>query len=122
MERIPETAEASLAAIFDLTKLGMAMAAITKMMATTISNSMSENPFSRTISPLFRQTHRTSRPRGKLGSPLLPPILLAKSGTRGRRVHGSITTRVFERQCPKPYENGKDYDSTHYPGYLPLQG
>src|SRR5690348_13053410 len=41
------TAAASLACIFECMRLGMAMAEIIKMMVTTISNSMRENPFSR---------------------------------------------------------------------------
>src|SRR6185312_11672141 len=46
MVRIEETAEDSLAAIRARIKLGMAMAAIMSMIATTISNSISENPLS----------------------------------------------------------------------------
>jgi hypothetical protein len=45
------TAEASLAAIFDRNRLGIAMAAIIRMIATTINSSMSEKPFC-----LFRMT------------------------------------------------------------------
>jgi hypothetical protein len=45
MERIEPTAEDSLAAIFDRSKFGMAMAAMIKMIATTISNSIREKPF-----------------------------------------------------------------------------
>src|SRR4029077_961633 len=45
MVRIEATAEASLAAIFERIKLGIAMAAMIKMIATTISNSISEKPF-----------------------------------------------------------------------------
>jgi hypothetical protein len=39
------TAEDSFAAIRDRSKLGIAMAAIIKMIATTISNSIREKPF-----------------------------------------------------------------------------
>src|SRR5580704_3583074 len=39
------TADASLAAIFARTKFGIAIAAMIKMMATTINNSINENPF-----------------------------------------------------------------------------
>ena len=39
------TAEASLAAIRACSRLGIAMAAMMRMIATTISNSISENPF-----------------------------------------------------------------------------
>jgi hypothetical protein len=39
------TAEASLADSFACSKLGIAIAAMISMIATTISNSMSENPF-----------------------------------------------------------------------------
>jgi len=38
-------AEDSFAAIFDLRRFGMAMAAMTRMIATTIRSSMRENPF-----------------------------------------------------------------------------
>jgi hypothetical protein len=51
MVRSEPTAEASLAAIFDRKRLGMAMAAIIKIIATTIKSSMSEKPFC-----LFRMT------------------------------------------------------------------
>jgi hypothetical protein len=43
--RIEPTEEASLAAIRDLRRLGIAMAAMIKIIATTINNSISENPF-----------------------------------------------------------------------------
>jgi hypothetical protein len=43
--RIEPTADASLAAIRDLSRFGIAIAAIIKIIATTINNSMSENPF-----------------------------------------------------------------------------
>jgi len=39
------TADASLAAILERIKFGIAMAAMIKMIATTISNSINENPF-----------------------------------------------------------------------------
>src|SRR5665213_2450687 len=39
------TADASLAAIFERSKFGMAIAAMIRMIATTISNSISEKPF-----------------------------------------------------------------------------
>jgi hypothetical protein len=38
-------AEDSFAAIFDRRKLGIAMAAMIRIMATTMSNSINENPF-----------------------------------------------------------------------------
>ena len=38
-------AEASFAAILDLSRFGTAIAAMIKMIATTISNSINENPF-----------------------------------------------------------------------------
>src|SRR5437762_8279127 len=44
MVRREETAEDSLAAIFARSKLGMAMAAMIRMIATTISNSIREKP------------------------------------------------------------------------------
>src|SRR5690242_12638893 len=50
MVRSEATHEASLAAMRDLKRFGMAMAAMIKMMATTISNSISEKPFSFLIS------------------------------------------------------------------------
>jgi hypothetical protein len=43
--RIEPTAEASFAAIFERSKFGIAIAAIIKMIATTISNSINEKPF-----------------------------------------------------------------------------
>src|ERR1019366_8700500 len=43
--RSASTAAASFAVIFERIKLGMAMAAIIKMMVTTISNSIREKPF-----------------------------------------------------------------------------
>src|ERR1035438_951514 len=45
MVRTEPTADDSLAAILDLSKFGMAMAAMIRMIATTIKSSMSENPF-----------------------------------------------------------------------------
>src|SRR5258708_1169093 len=45
MVRTEATAEASLAAILDRIKLGIAIAAMIKIIATTMSNSMSEKPF-----------------------------------------------------------------------------
>jgi hypothetical protein len=44
MVRIDPTADASFAAIRARNRFGIAMAAIIKMIATTISNSISENP------------------------------------------------------------------------------
>src|SRR5579872_941444 len=40
------TADASLAAIFERSKFGMAIAAMIRIIATTISNSINEKPFS----------------------------------------------------------------------------
>jgi hypothetical protein len=45
MVRSEEAAEASFAAILALVKLGTAIAATIRMIATTISNSIRENPF-----------------------------------------------------------------------------
>jgi hypothetical protein len=45
MVRREPTAEASFAAIRDRSKFGIAMAAMIKMIATTISNSIREKPF-----------------------------------------------------------------------------
>src|SRR6202035_1161178 len=45
MVRSEPTAEASLAAIFDRSKFGIAIAAIIKIIATTIRSSISEKPF-----------------------------------------------------------------------------
>src|SRR5260221_5584857 len=45
MVRIEATAESYLAAIFDRIKLGIAIAAMIKIIATTMSNSISEKPF-----------------------------------------------------------------------------
>ena len=44
MVRNEETADASFADILLLRKFGIAMAAITRMIATTMSNSINENP------------------------------------------------------------------------------
>ena len=69
--RIEPTAEASLAAIRDRSKFGIAMAAMIKMIATTISNSISQKPFcfSFIVAPFEsnlecfpRGTHRYSAP------------------------------------------------------------
>src|ERR1700688_4549210 len=56
MVRIPLTADASLAAMRAPNRFGMAMAAMIRMIATTISNSISEKPFCFRISfsPLLR--------------------------------------------------------------------
>src|ERR1700722_12522301 len=45
MVRIDPTAEASLAAIRERSKFGIAIAAMMRMIATTINNSISEKPF-----------------------------------------------------------------------------
>jgi hypothetical protein len=45
MVRTAPTADDSLAAIFERSKFGMAMAAMIRMIATTISNSIREKPF-----------------------------------------------------------------------------
>jgi hypothetical protein len=45
MLRIELTADASLAAMRERNKFGIAMAAMIRMIATTISNSISEKPF-----------------------------------------------------------------------------
>src|SRR4029077_7964311 len=61
--RSEPTAEAWLAAIFDRNRFGMAMAAIIKIIATTIKSSISEKPFClfRMMSPLIVQrSHRGS--------------------------------------------------------------
>jgi hypothetical protein len=44
MVRSEPTAEASLAAILDRSRLGIAIAAMIRIIATTISNSINENP------------------------------------------------------------------------------
>jgi hypothetical protein len=46
MVRSEPTAEASLADIFERNRFGMAIAAMIKMIATTINNSINEKPFS----------------------------------------------------------------------------
>jgi len=51
--RIEPTADASLAAIRDLSRFGIAIAAIIKIIATTINNSISENPFCFFVLPLW---------------------------------------------------------------------
>jgi hypothetical protein len=50
MVRIEATADDSFAAMRARSKLGMAMAAMIRMIATTISNSISEKPFCLRIS------------------------------------------------------------------------
>jgi hypothetical protein len=45
MVRSEPTADASLAAIFERSKFGIAIAAMIKMIATTINNSIKEKPF-----------------------------------------------------------------------------
>jgi hypothetical protein len=51
--RTTETAEASLADILLRNRLGMAMLAMIKIIATTISNSISENPFLLRLGVMF---------------------------------------------------------------------
>src|SRR5207248_6830922 len=53
MVRSDPTADASLAAIFDLIRFGMAIAAMIRMIATTIRSSISEKPLCFFISILF---------------------------------------------------------------------
>jgi hypothetical protein len=50
--RIEPTADASLAAMRDRSKFGMAIAAMIKMIATTIRSSIREKPFCLDMSPL----------------------------------------------------------------------
>ncbi len=45
MVRMEEIADTSFAVIFERKRFGIATAAMTKIMVTTISNSISENPF-----------------------------------------------------------------------------
>src|SRR5438270_13853631 len=51
MLRVPATAAASLAYIFARTRFGIAIAATIRMIATTISSSINENPFCLRMSP-----------------------------------------------------------------------
>ena len=55
MVRIVEAPADSLAAIRAFQRLGMAIAAIIKMIATTMSNSIRENPFSLRIGDLLER-------------------------------------------------------------------
>jgi hypothetical protein len=68
--RMDEIAEASFALIRERMRFGMATAAMIKIMATTISNSMSENPFCfRPIAIKLRDTLlgvQVTRPRNTL--------------------------------------------------------
>src|SRR5947199_9191897 len=59
MVRSEATAEASFAAILERIRLGIAIAAMIRMIATTISNSINEKPFCllRILSNLLRQLH-----------------------------------------------------------------
>src|SRR5579862_7050031 len=53
MERSEPTAEASFAAMRERSRFGIAMAAMIRMIATTISNSISEKPFCFLMVPFF---------------------------------------------------------------------
>jgi hypothetical protein len=65
--RSEPTAEAWLAAIFDRNRFGMAMAAIIRMIATTIKSSINEKPFCRVrlFSPRPSEVHVWSNGEAK---------------------------------------------------------
>src|SRR5271169_30214 len=71
MERTEPTAEASLAAMRARSRFGIAMAAIIKIMATTINNSISEKPFCFffIVSYLLRLNNRLAKLEGRTKSP-----------------------------------------------------
>src|SRR6267143_2953282 len=100
-DRNEPTAEASFAAIFERSKLGMAIAAMIKMIATTIKSSINEKPFC-----LFR-INSPSRFEVRTGirsirSASMIPILTGASfrvyfhGTSG----GTYVELVIFRQAP----------------------
>src|ERR1700674_309835 len=101
MVRIEFAADASLAAIFAPTRLGIAMAAMTRIIDTTISSSIREKPFCLGI-----------------GFPRLDEMALyAPSVARTRRVSklaGFSVGRGFER-------SGHPWASTSYAGEFALQ-
>src|ERR1700722_15520219 len=78
--RIEPTAEASLAAIRDRSRLGIAIAAMIRMIATTINNSISEKPFSffLMISLYYDVLNEVPIGRGT-GTPILVDILRTTS-------------------------------------------
>src|ERR1700730_9372912 len=73
------TAEASLAAILERMKLGMAMAAMINMIATTINNSIRENPFCRFIVELL-ETCASNRIRAWIRLSVFTSVRANKKG------------------------------------------
>jgi hypothetical protein len=67
MERSDPTAEDSFAAILERSKFGIAMAAMIKMIATTISNSIREKPFCLSMPISFNLFGSRWGDTGKLG-------------------------------------------------------
>src|SRR5690242_2801048 len=105
MVRTEPTAEASFAAMRERSKLGMAIAAMINMIATTISNSINEKPFCLRIclsSPVARCPLKTSAPVS------LAPVyshLACQDGSCGTGrntlvigVKNQLDTGVFEGQ------------------------
>ena len=79
MVRIELTEDDSLAAMRARNRLGIAMAAMIKMIATTINNSINENPFCFRIYvfPLFRivgSSHAGALPEGTLSAVVSRPV------------------------------------------------
>src|SRR6266705_820689 len=110
MPRSEATAEASLAEIFERIKFGIAIAAIIRMIATTINNSISENPFCLDMIPpqlrlakgVFtwggyvvgdaKDTKNVPRP----GKTLTRPSLISVQQTRGALYHSSRGAAITE--------------------------
>jgi hypothetical protein len=102
MVRIELTADDSLAAIRARSKLGMAMAAMIKMIATTISNSISEKPFCFRISffllVLRVQTQGEPSPGGR-------PIWVVRLASRIRLPSASRLLSVSHYYLTSPNTN-----------------
>jgi hypothetical protein len=93
--RSEPTAEASLAAMRERNRFGMAMAAMIKMMATTIKSSISENPFWRFIFASFLMKPAVM-PSFSLVS---TPLDMARTG-RDSRWYATQFSPGFSRYLP----------------------
>src|ERR1035437_5099440 len=96
--RSVSTAAASFAVILDFIKLGMAMAAMIKMMVTTISNSISEKPF-----------------RFFLRAIMLPPVPACKYSRRTKREEHKSKLHLRHRRgeiWPARYHLAKRHSTT----------
>src|SRR5207245_775374 len=87
MVRTEPTADDSLAAIFERSKFGMAIAAMIRIIATTISNSIGEKPFCFVIIDLMRPHKKKG---GSEASSLVPMVSLAQElvANRARNARG----------------------------------